>query len=126
LKNKQYSDFKLTRGEWDRIKLVHEVLAVWHYLSILYSISHFQQECAKATQTYSSIKYPTLSQTIPNLEYMINTFQAMADTDRFKPVAQSLQKALNNAEKWYNKIDQSDAYFIVLGAQSTLFVYPFI
>jgi hypothetical protein len=47
---------------------------------------------------------------------MINTFQAMAETERFKPVTSSLQKALDNAEKWYNKIDHSDAYFIVLGA----------
>jgi hypothetical protein len=28
LKKKQYSDFKLSRSEWEKIKLIHEVLAV--------------------------------------------------------------------------------------------------
>jgi hypothetical protein len=83
-------------------------------INLSYSQSH-SQEPAKATQTYSSVQYPTLGQTLPTLEYMINIFEAMVDNAHFQPVAFSLRKALTNAEKWYDKTDQSDAYFIVLG-----------
>jgi hypothetical protein len=71
-------------------------------INLSYSQS-YPQEPAKATQTYLSVQYPTLSQTLPTLEYMSNIFEAMVDNARFQPVASSLRKALTNTEKGYDK-----------------------
>ncbi|KAF5336641.1 hypothetical protein D9758_015942 [Tetrapyrgos nigripes] len=86
LKNKSYLDYRMSRVDWDHLKIVHKVLSL----------------PAQATQSFSSSRHPTLSKTIPTLEYM------------------PLLKGIENIDKWYNKVDDSPAYFITLVLNPTI------
>jgi hypothetical protein len=46
---------------------------------------------------------------------MIKTWENMAAISRFSVVRDALAEGLNNLGKWYNKTDDSTAYFICLG-----------
>ncbi|KAF5371935.1 hypothetical protein D9757_011488 [Collybiopsis confluens] len=105
LKDKNYSDFKITRSDWEKIKLIQEVLA----------------EPAKATQTFSSVRHPTLAQTIPTLEYMRSMWSAMSIDPRFDLVTSALDKGIEAIDKWYSKVDDTNAHFITLGMCESYF-----
>ena len=117
LKRKRYADFCLDRKDWERMKLMKEVLQVhntFHLISAL--ANHFSvQEPASATQTFSSSSDPTVWRTIPILEFMIKTWENMVAKGQFEIVHDALTEGLNNLAKWYKKTDDSVAYFICLG-----------
>ncbi|KAL0958654.1 hypothetical protein HGRIS_014979 [Hohenbuehelia grisea] len=99
LKDKNYSDFRLTKKDWERLELIREVLL----------------EPATATQTFSSARDPTVWRTIPVLEFLQQSWENMSHLPRFRDLASAINAGLNNLRKWYNKVDDSDAYFICLG-----------
>ncbi|KAF5340518.1 hypothetical protein D9758_015834 [Tetrapyrgos nigripes] len=104
LKNKSYLDYRMSRVDWDHLKIVHEVLSL----------------PAQATQSFSSSRHPTLSKTIPTLEYMRSMWVAMSENTRFLPVKSALLRGIENIDKWYNKVDDSPAYFITLVLNPTI------
>ncbi|KAG2029160.1 hypothetical protein BDR03DRAFT_1018820 [Suillus americanus] len=84
LKGKCYADFCLNKNDWEKLKLVHEVL----------------QEPASATQTFSSSRDPSVWWTIPILEFLQKSWENMAALPRFSPVHDAIHKGLNNVAKW--------------------------
>jgi hypothetical protein len=46
---------------------------------------------------------------------MQESWENMANHDRFDSVASSIGSGLENLKKWYRKVDDTDAYFICLG-----------
>ncbi|KAF5332358.1 hypothetical protein D9758_016940 [Tetrapyrgos nigripes] len=65
-------------------------------------------------------RHPTLSKTIPTLEYMRSMWVAMSENTCFLPVKSALLKGIENIDKWYNKVDDSPAYFITLVLNPTI------
>lgn len=98
LKGKAYSDFRLRKQDWARMELMHEVL----------------QEPATAKQTFSSAREPTVWRTIPVLEFLLQSWENMADLPKFSEVEDAIRKGLENIDKWYRKVNDTDAYFICL------------
>lgn len=100
------------------MELMHEVLRV----SIEYctyceipSLTLSLQEPATAKQTFSSAREPTVWRTIPVLEFLLQSWENMAELPRFSEVEHAIQKGLENINKWYRKVNDTDAYFICLG-----------
>ena len=52
---------------------------------------------------------------IPVLEFLLQSWENMADLLKFAEVEHAIRKALENIIKWYRKVDDMDAYFICLG-----------
>ena len=101
---------------------MHEVLKVWFSLLYVYNINiYFMQEPASAKQTFSSSKEPSAFWTIPVLEYLRKSWGNMVNLPRFSKMQEAIKKGSDNLEKWYNKVNDTDAYFICLGAYLTLF-----
>jgi hypothetical protein len=40
----------------------------------------------------------------------------MLETPKFFPVSEAIEKGLDKLRKWYKSLEQSDSYFICLGA----------
>lgn len=116
LKGKSYSDFRLQKSDWARIVLMHEVLQVCSQLisCSLYSLLS-NQEPATAKQTFSSAKEPTVWRTIPVLEFLLQSWENMAELPKYYEVEHAIRKGLENIDKWYRKVNDTDAYFICLG-----------
>ncbi|THV03564.1 hypothetical protein K435DRAFT_851686 [Dendrothele bispora CBS 962.96] len=89
---------------WERLRMVHEVLSL----------------PAKATQSFSSVRHPTLSKTIPTLEYIRTVWQAMSGKSQFAYLRPALSKGIANIDKWYNKVNDSPACFITLVLDPTI------
>src|SRR3954454_1567176 len=86
----------------------------WYPLQII-TASWQEQEPANATQSFSSSSHPTVSRTIPVLEYMQTVWENMANDPKFQVVEDAIQAGLKNLGKWYQKVDDTDVYFICLG-----------
>ena len=52
---------------------------------------------------------------IPVLEFLLQSWENMADLLKFAEVEHAIRKGLENTIKWYRKVDDTDAYFICLG-----------
>jgi hypothetical protein len=74
------------------------------------------QEPASAKQSFSSACDPTVWRTIPVLEFLLQSWENMAGLSKFSKVEPAIQKGLKNIDKWYRKVNDTDAYFICLGA----------
>ncbi|THG98389.1 hypothetical protein EW026_g3789 [Hermanssonia centrifuga] len=98
LRNKSYSDYNISKPEWDVLELMREVLA----------------EVYDAHQSFSSETCPTVWQTIPTLECLQRRWEIMADTPKFAPVQSAIQAGLAKLQKWYMAIDQTDIYYVCL------------
>ena len=116
LKGKQYVDFRLLKKDWDTLKLMHEVLQVFIQctLKLNYLFSLFQ-EPATAKQTFSSAVEPTVWRTIPVLEFLLQSWENMSEIQKFSTVKDAILKGLENIDKWYRKVNDTDAFFICLG-----------
>jgi hypothetical protein len=115
LKGKAYSDFRLRKQDWARMDLMREVLQVCT-LTIHCEVSHrIFQEPATAKQTFSSAREPTVWRTIPVLEFLLQSWENMANLSKFSEVEYAIRKGLENIDKWYRKVNDTDAYFICLG-----------
>jgi hypothetical protein len=73
------------------------------------------QEPATAKQTFSSVCEPTVWRTIPVLEFLLESWENMAKHPKFFEVEHGIHKGLKNIEKWYHKVNDTDAFFICLG-----------
>ena len=62
---------------------------------------------------------PVVWQTIPVLEFLQQTWDSMANTLRFHELMNIIYGGLENLQKWYNKTDDTDMYFICLGKCSS-------
>lgn len=99
LHNKSYDDFKLDQNNWKHLVLVHQAL----------------KEPATGQQSFSSVKHPTVSQTIPTLECLADWWQEMANDPQYTLIADAIKHGLKNVDKYYKKMSDSDVYFICLG-----------
>lgn len=89
----------------------------WPLTVIFFSPFWFQfffKEPASAKQTFSSSKEPSAFRTIPVLEFLKETWGNMANHPKFSEVENSIHKGIENLDKWYNKVNDTDAYFICL------------
>src|SRR5882757_4984012 len=84
-------------------------------LSLTFTNLFSVQEPASATQSFSSSRDPTVWRVIPILEFLIKTWENMAEESQYGVVHDALNKGLENLNKWYKKTDDSGAYFICLG-----------
>ncbi|KAG2035041.1 ribonuclease H-like domain-containing protein [Suillus americanus] len=98
LRKWQYADFKLTNSDWLQLSLIHEAL----------------QEPADATQSFSSSKHPTVWRVIPVLEFLQQSWKNMVADEKFLSISDALEAGLENLDKWTQKTDDTDAYFICL------------
>ncbi|KAG6806576.1 hypothetical protein H0H92_010774, partial [Tricholoma furcatifolium] len=98
-KNRCYSDFQLTKRDWDKLQVLHEVL----------------REPANVQQTFSSERAPTVWRIIPSLEFLIKRWESMAAQPRFESVSDPIKNGIENLKKWYRRVENtSSAYFICL------------
>ena len=116
LREKKYQDFRISRSEWTKLELMHEVLQVCipASCSVLNTYEHVQ-EPANATQSFSSSHTPTVSRTIPVLEFLQTSWENMANNPKFSQVEDAIRAGLENLGKWYQKVDDTDVYFMCLG-----------
>jgi hypothetical protein len=98
------------------MELMHEVLQVSTHTCREVPNSPFTfQEPATAKQTFSSAREPTVWRTIPVLEFLLQSWENMADLPKFSELGHAIRKGLENINKWYRKVNDTDAYFICLG-----------
>lgn len=101
--------------------LIHEVLQVCLVVSVCFRVSystHIYQEPADAQQTFSASTSPTVSRTIPVLEFLQNTWENMAKMLKFSMISNSIKSGLENLRKWYRKTDDTNVYFCCLSELS--------
>ena len=99
LRKKQYADYKLSASEWEYLELVHRVL----------------KEPATATQSFSLATIPSLSCSIPVLEFLIQSWEDFCSDFKYKALSDALGAGLQNLGKWYHSTGESNAYFITMG-----------
>jgi len=58
---------------------------------------------------------PTVWRTIPVLEFLQESWENMADSDKFYEISDAIRAGTANLNKWYRKTDDTNAYFICLG-----------
>ena len=68
-----------------------------------------------AKQTFSSAIEPTVWRTIPVLEFLLQSWENMSEIQKFSTVKDAILKGLENIDKWYRKVNDTDAFFICLG-----------
>jgi hypothetical protein len=88
--------------------------------------SDVKKEPAAAHQSFSSESVPTLSRTIPILEFLIEKWSKMAEHPDFVEMKEPIQAGIENLHKWYWKVDKSDAAFIALGNVQSNAIYLII
>jgi len=67
-------------------------------------------------QSFSSSKHPTIWRAIPVLEFLQECWTNMAVDDKFSSLTGAFEAGLKNLNKWTQKTDETDVYFICLGA----------
>ena len=130
LKGKQYSDFRLRKQDWATMELMHEVLQVCTYppyVSEILNSTISSQEPATAKQMFSSAREPTVWRTIPVHEFLLQSWENMADLPKFSEVEHAIWKGLENVDKWYRKVNDhrrflhlSWYFFLFFGSLLTL------
>jgi len=68
-----------------------------------------------AQQLFSKSQDPVAWQMILVLEFLQQTWVNTASTLRFAELHDAIHSGLENMNKWYQKTDDTDAYFICLG-----------
>ena len=53
--------------------------------------------------------------TIPVLEFLLQSWENMSEIQKFSTVKDAILKGLENIDKWYRKVNDTDAFFICLG-----------
>jgi hypothetical protein len=97
------------------MELMHEVLQVSTpaYIVLWDGSSTLSfQEPATAKQMFSSAHKPTVWHTIPVLEFLLQSWENMAELSKISKVGHVIHKGLRNIDKWYCKVNDTDAYFI--------------
>ncbi|KAJ8457093.1 hypothetical protein ONZ45_g18454 [Pleurotus djamor] len=104
LRNRTYATFRLTKRDWEKLITIHEAL----------------QEPASATQSFSAERHPTLWRVIPVLEFLFQRWQSMAKLPCYSDIESPLTAALTNLHKWYQKLDDTNVYFISLALEPSI------
>ena len=114
LKGKLYSDLRLQKQDWVMMELMHKVLQVCtpSHHDILSKL--LIQEPATAKRTFSSAREPTIWCTIPVLEFLLQSWENMAELPKFLEIKHAIRKGLVNINKWSRKVNDTDAFFICL------------
>ena len=68
-----------------------------------------------AQQSFSNSQDPVAWQTIPVLEFLQQTWVNTASMLKFAELKNTIHSSLDNMNKWYQKTEDTDAYFICLG-----------
>jgi len=98
-KDRSYADYQLSKKDWDRLEVIHEVL----------------REPSNVQQTFSSERTPTVWRIIPSLEFLIKRWESMVGQPRYRDVKKAITEGIQSLTKWYRKVDNtSAAYFICL------------
>ena len=120
LNKKSYSDFQISRNDWEWLDVIREVLCVCAYIFISHIFKKIgcRQEPANAQQTFSSSRNPTGWHAIPVLEFMQESWENMARHNQFKDITNAIEAGLANLQKWYCKVDDTNVYFICMGMSS--------
>ncbi|KAJ7815702.1 hypothetical protein B0H14DRAFT_3745409 [Mycena olivaceomarginata] len=106
LRKKAYREYKLSRAEWDKIKMIHEAL----------------REPANATQSFSFERTPTVFRIIPTFEFLIKRWETMALQPQYLEIRDALAEGVKSLQKWYHRADTtSSAYFICMNTLWQLF-----
>ena len=63
---------------------------------------------------FSASRYPTVWQAIPVLEFLQELWTNMAAYPKFAELSDDIEAGLQNLNKWYRKMDDTDIYFICL------------
>jgi Mg2+ and Co2+ transporter CorA len=66
-------------------------------------------------QIFSSSLEPIVWRTIPVLEFLLQTWENMAKLSKFFEIEGAIRKGIENIDKWYRKVNDTDAFFICLG-----------
>ena len=74
------------------------------------------------TQSFSTTNRPSLSHSIPVLEFLLQSWEELHDTPEYESLSGHLQAGLDNLGKWYRHTDESDAYFITMGNVSSFLI----
>lgn len=75
------------------------------------------QEPANAQQSFSMSRHPSVWRTIPVLEFLRESWTNLANHPSFSPeIRSAINAGLENVDKWYQKTDDTDMYFVCLGA----------
>ena len=117
-RHRGYANFQLTKKDWDRLEVVHNVLRV-HIVSSIYGIikpNTLHIEPSDVQQTFLSEHAPTVWRIIPSLEFLIKRWETMATQPQYREVKNAIMEGVRSFQKWYRKVDDtSAAYFICLG-----------
>ena len=76
------------------------------------------QELPECQQTFSSLQDPTVWFSLPILEYLQEQWTSMESAPKSEDVSSAISMALENVNKWYCEVDESDNYYICLGIPS--------
>ncbi|KAM6491093.1 hypothetical protein JOM56_013332, partial [Amanita muscaria] len=96
LKNKTWSDYRLTTAEWKLIKLVHHCLKV----------------VAARHNELSNEELATCTRVLPMLELLMSEWEDLLEDPDYEPVHEALRAGIGLLEKYYHRADDTDAYFI--------------
>jgi hypothetical protein len=112
-----YGMYTLKPEHWAKLDKIHRILAVRHAVTIPLLINNVHtQEPAAAHQSFSSESVPTLSRSIPILEFLLEKWGAMAKLAEFDDMRDAIEAGAENLRKWYWALDKNDAPFISLSA----------
>ncbi|KAF5338265.1 hypothetical protein D9611_014619 [Ephemerocybe angulata] len=92
----KWSDFKLTSGEWEIVRLAYNVL----------------KEAAIIHADLSSQSVAMLPVVFPLLEKLMSKWDRMAASPEYAPVKDAIKAATDNMIKWYRSTDETTVYFI--------------
>ncbi|KAG7087706.1 hypothetical protein E1B28_013653 [Marasmius oreades] len=98
LKQKKYNDFKIHAKEWKLLDLVLEVL----------------KEPRNAQGAFSSENVPTVRNTLPNLECLIECWDIIYHTAKFAPVQAGIEAGISKMMKYYNRVENHGVYFAAM------------
>ncbi|KIL54867.1 hypothetical protein M378DRAFT_182392 [Amanita muscaria Koide BX008] len=96
LKNKTWSDYRLTTAEWKLIKLVHHCLKLvvaWH-------------------NELSNEELATCTRVLPMLELLMSEWEDLLEDPDYEPVHEALRAGIQLLEKYYRRADDTNGYCI--------------
>jgi hypothetical protein len=88
-------------------------------VSIAMSISHTYKVLALASQSFSEDSVPGLFRALPVVEFALTQLEAMARDSKYSPLAAAIRAGIQNLEKWYRRMDETDGYTITMSESYT-------
>ncbi|KAJ7048928.1 hypothetical protein C8F01DRAFT_1003592 [Mycena amicta] len=105
LRNKEYAMYRLSKSDWEKLRILLEVLG----------------EFANVTQSFSSERLPTVYRIIPTLEFLMKRLELMSENARYSEISEPLDEAVKNLQKWYHRVESTSlAYFACMSTSLAL------